>query len=84
MASAPDPITSPPPVPGQPYDATAASPSRPSQSTPTQVYAGDGGPGAGEAWPKIQGAGAADWRTGQVTGDWPGNGTSDGSAWKQA
>lgn len=23
MASAPDPITSPPPVPGQPYDATS-------------------------------------------------------------
>lgn len=82
MADAPDPITSPPAQAGQPYSAQASGPGRPSQSAPTQVYDADGGSGA-DPWPKIQEAGAADWSTGRITGGWPGNGTSDGGAWKQ-
>jgi hypothetical protein len=83
MAKAPEPITSPPPVPGQPYDATVSGPGRPSQSAPTQVYDADGGSASAEAWPKIQEAGAANWATGHIDGGWPGNGTSDAAAWKQ-
>lgn len=82
MANAPDPITSPPAVPGQPYDASAPGIGGDGQSTPTQVYAADGGSGA-NPWPKVQEAGAASWDNGQITGGWPGNGTSDGGAWKQ-
>ena len=82
MAKAPAPITSPPPVPGQPYSASASGPANPSQSSPTQVYDADGGSAAGEAWPKIQEAGAADWSSGQISGGWPGNGTST-NPWTQ-
>ena len=82
MPRVPDPITSPPEVPGQPYDATDSGPSQSSQSEPTQVYDADGWPG-GEAWPKIQDGGAADWSSGRTQGGWPSDGTSDGSKWKQ-
>jgi hypothetical protein len=83
MPAAPDPITSTPPVPGQPYDAQASGPAQSSQSSEEQVYDADGGKGSGDPWPKIQDGGAADFRTGKVTGTWPTDGTSDGSAWKQ-
>lgn len=82
MASAPDPITSPPDVPGQPYDAAEPGAAQASQSAPTQVYDADGWPGS-EAWPKIQDGGTADLATGRTQGGWPSDGTSDGSAWKQ-
>lgn len=82
MASAPDPITSPPDVPGQPYDATASGPAQASQSGSGQVYGKDGWPGP-EAWPKIQDGGAANMATGETHGGWPSDGTSDGGAWKQ-
>jgi hypothetical protein len=82
MPDAPDPVTSPPNVPGQPYDATASG-SGDAQSAPTTVYNATGGPGSSDPWPKVQDGGAADWRTGKVTGRWPADGTSDGSAWSQ-
>lgn len=83
MASAPDPITSPPDVPGQPYDATASGgSSHGTQSDPEGVYDAAGWPDA-EAWPKIQDGGAADMASGRIQGGWPSDGTSDGGAWKQ-
>jgi hypothetical protein len=51
MPAAPDPITSPPPVPGQPYDAQESGPARSSQSAEEQVYDADGGKGSGDPWP---------------------------------
>lgn len=83
MARAPDPITSPPDVPGQPYDSQASGSGDAGQSVPEQVYNAAGGSGSADPWPKIQEGGAADWRTGKVTGEWPADGTSDGTAWKQ-
>lgn len=82
MPKAPPPITSPPPVPGQVYDATAPG-SGDAQSASGTIYDASGGSGS-EAWPKIQEAGAIDPGTGKVKGGWPGNGTSDGGKWKQA
>lgn len=83
MASAPDPITSPPPVRGQPYDASVQGPADASQSEPVQVYDAGGGHASADPWPKVQAGGAADWRTGHVTNKWPGNGTSSEGPWKQ-
>jgi hypothetical protein len=83
MPAAPDPITSPPAVPGQPYSAQDSGPAQESQSAHEHVYDADGGHGSGDPWPKIQDAGAADMNTGRVTGGWPDDGTSDGGAWKQ-
>jgi len=82
MPKAPDPITSPPPVPGQPYSATA--PGRPEDQVDSgTIYDASGGPGSGDSWPKIQEAGAADMATGKVTGGWPGNGASSDGGWTQ-
>jgi hypothetical protein len=83
MPAVPDPITSPPPVPGQPYDAQASGAAQASQSAPEQVYDADGGSGSSEPWPKIQDGGAADWSSGRTGGGWPSDGTSDGGKWKQ-
>lgn len=83
MPKVPAPITSPPPVPGQPYDAQVSGPARPSQSVPEQVYDADGGSGSSDPWPKIQDGGAADLSSGRAQGGWPPDGTSDGSKWKQ-
>lgn len=83
MPQAPDPITSPPRVPGQPYDATAAAGVPDDQSASATIYNGAGGPGAADPWPKIQEGGAIDMTTGEPTGRWPGDGASDGSGWKQ-
>ena len=81
MANAPNPITSPPSVPGQPYSATAPG-SSDSQSTSEHVYDAAGGPGAGEPWVKVQDGGAAG-PNGTVSGSWSGDGASSGGAWKQ-
>ena len=75
MADAPDPITSPPAQPWQPYEPQDHGPADASQSRPTQVYDAAGGTG-NDPWPKIQDAGAASMETGEITGGWPGNGTS--------
>lgn len=83
MPDVPSPVTSPPRVPGQPYDARVSGAEDASQSTPAAVYAGTGGSGAAEPWPKVQDGGSADFRTGRVTGTWPTDGSSDGSTWKQ-
>lgn len=83
MPTAPKPITSTPAVPSQPYNAAAPG----SGQLPTQpetVYDAAGGAHAAEPWVKIADGGAADMSTGAVrSGDWPGDGTSDGRAWKQ-
>jgi hypothetical protein len=81
MPSAPKPITSPPSVPGQPWDATAPG-SGGSQTQSETVYDATGGAHAGDPWPKVADGGAAD-SSGAVSGGWPGDGTSDGRAWKQ-
>lgn len=80
MAKAPAPITAPP-APNGPYDASAPG-SGDAQSDPGSVYDAAGGTGR-DAWVKVQDGGAADWRTGRVTGAWPTDGTSDGSKWTQ-
>lgn len=81
MAKAPAPVTSPPPVPGQPYDAAAPG-TGDAQSGAEHVY--DAAGSTAGAWVKVQEGGAADFRTGQVTGKWPGNGTSSAGPWRQA
>lgn len=83
MPDVPAPVTSPPTVPGQPYDATVSGPSDSSQSASQHVYDATGGQGAGDPWPKVQDGGAADWQTGKITGTWPTDGSSSGGAWKQ-
>jgi hypothetical protein len=85
MADAPSPITSPPAQPFQPYDAQAPASADSGQSTPEQVYDGNGIPGSGPhgGWAKVQDGGAASWSDGTITGGWPPDGTSDGADWKQ-
>jgi len=82
MPQAPDPITSPPPLPFQAYDATAPGAPEDQVASGT-IYDAAGGPGSGDPWPKIQEAGAAG-PDGRVTGGWPDNGAanSDGG-WTQ-
>lgn len=79
MADAPFPITAPPNVPGQPYDASVSGTE--DDTALPDVY------GANQVvngvWPKVKDAGAADWETGAISGGWPSDGTSDGGAWKQ-
>jgi hypothetical protein len=82
MPDAPKPITSPPRVPGQPYNASAPGASE-DQTAPTTIYDATGGPGAAEPWPKIQEAGACGPH-GEATADsWPSDGTSSSGGWKQ-
>ena len=81
MADAPDPITSPPAQPWQPYDAAAVSIGDDGQSVSAQVYAAKGGSGA-DPWPKVNEGGAIDMNSGKVSGGWPGNGTSSDGGWK--
>lgn len=81
MAKAPSPITSPPSVPGQPYNASA--PGAPEdQTAATTIYDAVGGPGAAEPWVKVQDGGACG-PDGTASGNWPGNGTSSDGGWKQ-
>lgn len=82
MPRVPDPVTSPPDQPFQPYDAQQPGAAE-SQSDPATIYDAAGGGSASDPWVKVQDGGAADWRTGRVTGEWPSDGTSDASAWKQ-
>ncbi len=77
MSKAPDPITAPP-SPNGPYDATAPG-TGDAQSDSEHVYDAAGNP----EWVKVQEGGACDM-SGRITGAWPGNGTSDAGAWKQA
>ena len=82
MADAPRPITSPPALPWQPYDAQAPGAAE-DQTAPTTIYDAVPGDAAGGPWRKIQEAGACGPQGMTIAGDWPGDGTSDGSAWKQ-
>ena len=79
MAKAPSPVTSPPPLPFQPYNA-AAPEEVPAQTGPLNVY--DATSGGAQPWLKIAEGGACD-SSGRSDGTWPGNGTSDGGAWTQ-
>lgn len=82
MADVPAGITSPPAHPWQPYDATAPGAAE-DQVVATTIYDAVAGDAGGGPWRKIQEAGACG-PNGEATADsWPGNGTSDGSAWKQ-
>jgi hypothetical protein len=80
MPSAPSPINSSPDNADQPYDSDAPG-AGDAQSDATTIYEPAG---SGFDWVKVQEGGAADWRTGKVLGGWADDGTSDGSAWKQA
>jgi len=81
MPDAPNPITAAPAASWQPYDATAPGAAE-DQTAPETIYDSVPGDTMGGPWRKIQDGGAIDM-TGKVTGEWPGDGTSDGSAWKQ-
>lgn len=82
MADAPKPVTSPPALPWQPYDAQA--PGAPEdQTAPETIYDAAGSAGGPQPWIKIQDGGAADASGKATAEEWPGDGTSDGSAWKQ-
>lgn len=78
MADAPDPITSPPAQSYQPYDATESG-TQDSAPGSERSYAGTP---IGRGWVKIKDGGAAS-PSGGISGGWPDDGTSDGSAWKQ-
>ena len=81
MPQAPAPITAAPSLAYQPWDASEEG-TVDTAPGPTQVY--DGNDGADPTgWVKIKDGGAADMSTGKISGGWPGNGASDGSAWKQ-
>jgi hypothetical protein len=81
MPQVPAPVEGTPNLPYQPYDASAEGTSDTAPG-PGQVY--DGNSGADPTgWEKLRDGGAADMSSGRVTGGWPDNGTSDGSAWKQ-
>lgn len=83
MANAPKPITSPPAQSWQPYDAQAPGASE-DQTAPTTIYDAVSGDSAGGPWRKIQDAGGASWTTGVANADdWPSDGASDASMWKQ-
>lgn len=83
MPDAPNPITSPPRVPGQPYDATAPG-GGDAQTSAETIYNAAGGPGSAEPWVKVRDGGAADMSSGASRpGSWPGDGASDGGKWKQ-
>jgi hypothetical protein len=83
MPSAPKPITSTPPVPGQPYNAADPGTGA-TQTQPETVYNAAGGAHAAEPWVKIADGGAIDMSTGAArAGDWPADGSSDGRVWKQ-
>ena len=74
------PIEAMPDLSWQPYDATKGG-SSPGASEQEHVY--DGNQGAdGTGWEKLSDGGAMDM-SGKVSGGWPGNGSSDGSAWTQ-
>jgi hypothetical protein len=81
MSQSPAPVTAPP-SPDGPYDSGAAG-TGDSQSDSGHVYDAAGGAGTSEPWVKVQKGGACDM-SGRITGEWPGDGTSDGSAWSQA
>lgn len=83
MPRVPSGITSPPEVPGQPYNAQASSGVPNDQSAPTTVYNSVGGPGSSDPWPKIQEGGAINMTTGEPTGRWPDNGASSDGGWNQ-
>jgi hypothetical protein len=82
MPDAPNPVTSTPKLPWQPYDAAAPGAAE-DQVTPTTIYDSVGGDQAGGPWRKIQEGGAAG-PGGEATADsWPSNGASADGGWKQ-
>ena len=81
MPNAPRPITSPPAVTGQPYDATAPGAAE-DQTVPTTIYDAVPGDAMGGPWRKVQNAGASD-TSGKASDVWPGNGASGDGGWKQ-
>lgn len=83
MPKAPSPITSPPPVPGQPYSASAAGSNDQDQTASEHVYDAAGGPGAAEPWVKVQDGGHANPDGSVQSGAWPGNGASSDGGWGQ-
>jgi len=82
MPDAPRPITSPPAQPFQPYDAQAGDGGGDPQTQSGAIY--DAAGSLGGNWVKIRQGGRADMSTGAANPhEWPSDGASDGSAWKQ-
>lgn len=82
MPDAPNPITSPPAQPWQPYDASAPGAAE-DQIASATIYDSVAGDSAGGPWRKIQEAGAAGSQGEAVADSWPGNGASSDGGWKQ-
>lgn len=83
MPDAPRPITSPPAQPWQPWDTSENSSGDP-QVASAQIYDAAGSTGGAEPWVKVRGGGRINMTTGVTTPEgWPGDGASDGGAWKQ-
>lgn len=81
MPQAPNPITSPPPLPYQPYDAAAPEESESQVDAETVYDANSEGTSSDNPWKKLADGGAAD-SEGRSLGTWPGNGTSSSAPWK--
>lgn len=75
------PVQGTPSLAYQPWDATEEG-TADTAPGPTMVYEGNQGQDP-TGWVKIKDGGAADMNTGKASGVWPGDGASDGSAWKQ-
>jgi hypothetical protein len=82
MPDAPNPITSTPSQPWQPWDATESGSGDPQTQAGT-VYDAKGGSGA-DPWVKIRDGGQIDMSSGaSQPGNWPDDGSSSAGPWKQ-
>lgn len=81
MPQAPDPITSPPPLPWQPYDAAAPEESESQVDAETIYDENSEGMSRANPWRKLADGGAAD-PSGRSLGTWPGNGSSSDGGWR--
>jgi hypothetical protein len=82
MPDVPSPITSPPRVPGQPYNAAAPGAAE-GQTAPLTIYDAAGGSGSGSPWQKIQDGGSCSAEGLAVAGGWPDNSASSDGGWQQ-
>jgi len=82
MPDAPNPITSPPALAWQPYDASAPGAAE-DQTAPTTIYDAVPGDSAGGPWRKIQDGGACDSSGRASAESWPDNGASSDGGWRQ-
>lgn len=81
MPDAPNPITSPPALPWQPYNAAAPEEQESSADAETVYDELSEGGGNGNPWHKVADGGASN-PAGVSQGTWPGNGASGDGGWQ--